>query len=140
MSHIEHEEGTVSGLAGKSILKTLDTVNDVQDLIEIIQTHLNRIVLSDTTEHWNSQPSLMSIKDTIYVYTDYRVISGENVPDIKIGDGTTPVIDLPFIDKALIAHVNDTISHTSQAEKTFWNNKVRCYSDDVNEKLIFTTN
>jgi len=135
-----YEKGNVAGLSGKTLLETVEDVDDIQELIAYIQQELQQIVISNTTEYWEEHPSIISKKNTFYVYTDYRAISGVNIPDIKLGDGTTPVVDLPFIDATLIDHINNTTMHTNQAEKEFWNNKVRCYSDDNNEKLIFTTN
>ena len=54
-------------------------------------------VLSNTTAAWNSDPYLISVKDTIYVYTDYATDHGTDIPALKVGDGVTAVKDLPFI-------------------------------------------
>lgn len=55
----------------------------------------------DTTENWNSNPSLVGERSHIYVYSDYKVeeIDGETVyiPAIKIGDGNSYLIDMPFV-------------------------------------------
>lgn len=87
-------------------------------------------VISATTEEWNSKPTLISIKDAVYVYTDFDVVDGQPVPNIKIGDGQAYLIDLPFIASAGI----------SQQQVDFWNNKVSA-SIDINdpENLIFST-
>lgn len=90
----------------------------------------SHVILYGTTAEWNAQPTLVSEANIMYVYTDYRVEDGQNIPNIKIGDGLAYLIDLPFMNMDVTA-----------AEKTFWNDKVRCYLDDVNiENLIFTTN
>ena len=43
----------------------------------------NHEILMGTTAGWNAQPTLISSKDTIYVYTDYDTDeSGNDVPNI----------------------------------------------------------
>ena len=103
------------------------------------------VVLSDTTENWNKQASLISEFNTIYVYVDHQTKTDEEgkeiwIPGIKIGAGKAYLIDLPFSDELMIAHINDLGIHVTPAEKEFWNNKVRTYMDIVEgEQLVFTT-
>ena len=67
--------------------------------------------------------------------------SGQNIPGIKVGDGNAYLIDMPFTDCLYKQHIEDTVSHITAAERTAWNNKVRCYMDTLDEeRLIFTTN
>lgn len=61
-------------------------------------------VLVGTSEYWDSQLTLLSSQDTVYVYSDRG---------IKIGDGVTYLYELPFF----------SISVT-EAEKNYWNDKV----------------
>lgn len=63
--------------------------------VEIID---RKYVLSNTTEGWNSFPELVGKENYIYVYTDYKTVDNVNVPGLKIGDGTTLLADLPFVD------------------------------------------
>ena len=57
-----------------------------------------------------------------------------------MGDGLAYVIDLPFSDKILYEHLEDTERHITNDERTFWNNKVRCFiSESDDGKLVFTT-
>ena len=55
----------------------------------------------DTTENWNNNPSLVGERSHIYIYSDYKVeeIDDETVyiPAIKIGDGNSYLIDMPFV-------------------------------------------
>lgn len=55
----------------------------------------------DTTESWNSKPLLIGERSHIYIYSDYGTteIGGETVmvPAMKVGDGTSYLIDMPFI-------------------------------------------
>ena len=109
------------------------------DLGEVYQTGDCK-VLYNTSEYWNSHPQLISKKGYLYVYSDYKQVDGQDVAGIKAGDGTSYLIDMPFIDKPLDAHIADTIKHITNEERAFWNNKVRCFIDPENEKnLVFTT-
>lgn len=93
------------------------------------QKYIKQIV-SGTTEYWNSQVMLISHKDVAYVYTDWSVIDGVEVPNIKVGDGKAYLIDLPFIGGAGVT--------PEQIE--FWNNKVSVMIDPGNaENAIFYT-
>lgn len=98
-------------------------------------------VLYASTATWNSQPQLVSARGYIYIYSDYRQDEhGQNVAAMKVGDGSAYLIDMPFTDDLLYAHVADNVRHITQEEREFWNNKVRCYIDPLNEhRLIFTT-
>lgn len=98
-------------------------------------------VLINTTTYWNSQPRLKSVKGTIYVYSDHHDVSGQDIPGLKIGDGISFLIDMPFIEDFYQAHVDNEVIHVTQENKNFWNNKVRCYVDDENDpgNLVFTT-
>lgn len=98
-------------------------------------------VLYATTATWNSKPQLISAKGYIYIYSDYRQnIQGDNIASMKVGDGTSYLIDMPFTDDLLYAHVANEVRHITAEERDFWNNKIRCYIDPLNnEHLIFTT-
>lgn len=100
-------------------------------------------VFSNTTAGWNAQTTLKAKEGAIYIYTDYRHNDdNEPIAAFKIGDGTSYLIDMPFTDELVWDHINDTDIHITAAERIFWNNKVRCYIDTVEdgEDLIFTTN
>lgn len=97
----------------------------------------------DTTENWNSQLNLIGLAGHIYVYTDYQNVEGQLIPAIKIGDGSSYLIDSPVIignSAALDAHIHNSIVHITDEERTFWNNKMRAYTIDGEEKIVFTTN
>ena len=98
-------------------------------------------VWEKTTEEWNSEASLISVKGAFYIYTDYSTDDeGRNIPGIKIGDGLAYVIDLPFLSEPYDTHILNTIIHVTQKEKDFWNNKFRCYMNEEDiENLVFTT-
>lgn len=97
-------------------------------------------IFYNTTAYWNSRPDLISKHGYIYVYSDYKQVDNEDIAGIKVGDGTSYLIDMPFIDKPLDAHIADTVAHVTAQEREFWNNKVRCFIDPNNEQnIIFTT-
>ena len=101
-------------------------------------------IYSDTTAHWNANPKLISEKNKAYVYLDHESIEEDGktkwIPGVKIGDGKAYLIDLPFTDEVMIAHIRNLGIHVTPEEKEFWNNKVRTYMDTVEgEQLVFTT-
>lgn len=99
-------------------------------------------ILSDTTDNWELYPNTISEKNTIYIYTDYQINDDLTyVPGIKIGDGESTIVELPFIDDYINSRItNILLNAITEEERQFWNNKVRCYMDENNsETLIFTT-
>lgn len=99
--------------------------------------HINKnSVKRGTTEFWNSQLELIAQNNIFYVYDD------EDMPiRIKLGDGKAYLIDMPFLDAEMVAHMGDEVIHITEAEREKWNGKVRCYIDESDaEHLIFTTN
>lgn len=50
---------------------------------------LNKI---DTSNKWNEQKNFKPLKGEFVIYQDE-----ENSPKVKVGDGTTPINELPFI-------------------------------------------
>lgn len=111
----------------------------IQTLEQYLNANLTKQVRFDTTANWNSQTTLVSEANTIYIYTDHGTSSeGYDIAGIKVGDGMAYVVDLPFIDEAVTEHIADSNIHVTPAEKAFWNNKVRCYLTGT-EQLIFTT-
>lgn len=111
----------------------------IQTLQDYLNANLDKQVIFDTTAGWSAQTSLVSKKDTLYVYTDHKTdAQGNKVAGIKAGDGLAYVVDLPFTDAICTEHIADSTRHITQTERDFWNNKVRCYYAGT-EQLIFTT-
>lgn len=51
----------------------------------------------NTTEGWDSQPSLIAKEKAVYFYWDHKTDKeGNPIPGVKIGDGVTLLKDLPF--------------------------------------------
>lgn len=143
------------GSGNYELLRNKPQINGVTLLGNVLLPDLGlRAVYYGTTQDWNSQVMLESEAGVVYIYSDYKTIikDGQEVtiPSVKIGDGTSYLIDLPFVSEVnldaisdltdqLLDHINDATVHVTQAEKTFWNNKVttQLMIDDP-ENLILT--
>lgn len=106
----------------------------------------------DTRAHWNAATGFIPLEGEVIIYTDYSsYTTTENnetitryVPNFKVGDGTTYVQDLPFVDKELrdmlIAHINNLDIHVTRNDKAFWNNKLNYDSARDVEHRVLTNN
>lgn len=96
------------------------------------------IVSQNTSSGWADKPGYVPKKGEFCLYIDSSTL--------KIGDGSTPIVDLPFVkdnDVQRIAqrlddHINNTQIHITNAERLFWNAKLNY--DTNGEELIFTRN
>lgn len=88
-------------------------------------------VETHTTEYWQAHSSYIPAAGEIIVYSDRN----NNIPGIKIGDGLTYVVDLPFIDDTIMTHINDATIHVSAEDRAFWDNKINCEDTVENEVL-----
>ena len=99
-----------------------------------------------TTAQWVQQIDTIGQSNTFYIYTDRSQKEDEqgniiNYPGIKVGDGSSYLIDLPFVDEIFDDHIHNMDIHVTLAEKEFWNNKVRTQDSEIDQQnLIFTTN
>lgn len=102
-------------------------------------------VYYDTTASWDAQATLIAEEAGIYIYSDYQIYEDEFgnqtvIAGIKIGDGSSYLIDMPFVtdnmSAALINHIADNIVHISAVERAFWNNKVSAYLDHSSDELL----
>lgn len=112
--------------------------------------HDRLIYYSKTKEQWNMNPTLVSEKDVLYIYTNYKIVEkdGEEIviPGLKVGDGKGYLIDLPFInnvgsediEQLLMDHINNHSIHVTQEEKIFWNNKLNLSLHE--ENLVLNRN
>lgn len=157
--------GVISGLInhGDALIGTLQyggsggsgtwNYNDLQNLPELNGVVLkgNKTsedyslpkVLFNSTEYWTNHSSLVSEKNTIYVYTDYKQTQdGYYIAGVKVGDGSAYIVDLPFSDMLMEQHMTDATIHVTPEDKEFWNNKINVVDDMqlVNGTLIFNRN
>lgn len=109
------------------------------------------IVSENTTAGWNSTPLYLPKLGEICVYTDHTTVQDDmghdiTYPGIKIGDGNSYLIDMPFVGddirylllQRIKSHEDNTIVHITQEERVFWNNKLNLDVDD--EELILNRN
>ena len=128
---------TVTG----SITGTLSGGSKLSGALSIPQTITKNTVLFATTEEWNAQTLLIASEGVFYVYSDHGTdADGNDVPGVKIGDGTSYLIDMPFVGDdiaaTLAAHIADTIVHITADEREAWNGKLT--ADIDGENLIFS--
>lgn len=86
------------------------------------------IVLFDTYEGWSAKGNSISQSGVVYVYTNYHTIddSGSRLvyPGVKIGDGTTKINSLSFInpvDPRILRHISNSVIHITSSERNTWN-------------------
>lgn len=109
------------------------------------------LVSENTTAGWNSNPQYLPKAGEICIYTDYATIKddlGNDIvcPGIKVGDGDSYLIDMPFVGdetrylllQQIRAHEQNMAIHVSPTDRTFWNNKLNYVA--VGEELIFNRN
>lgn len=115
-----------------------------------------RGIYCDRTENWNAQIDFIGRDGAIYIYSDYSTEKDGaggtvNVPSIKIGDGSTPLIDRPFVaaqfaeavtdivSESVIAKLNDDRMIVTQEDREKWDRKVTCLLDPDNYgNIIFS--
>lgn len=109
------------------------------------------IVSENTTAGWNSNPQYLPKAGEICIYTDYMTIQddlGNDIvcPGIKVGDGNSYLIDMPFVGdetrylllRRIQQHEDNIAMHIQPGEREFWNNKLNY--DVTSEVLILTRN
>ena len=108
----------------------------------------NLVYHSGTTAQWNAE-IFISEKDVLYIYTDYKAITKNNqeyfLPGLKVGDGVSYLIDLPFLNEnensvfnqTVVDHMNNDTAHITEGQRTFWNDKLNYDESQLqNETLV----
>lgn len=142
----------IQPIAGLDAINTQKALEKLNEKIDIVQSS----ILYDTKAHWDSQPSLRTKANTIYVYTDAftYTVDGQQVvvAGIKVGDGNAYLIDVAFItdylanaivelNQTVQNHLDDNVRHITSAERTKWNNKINYeLSEEDQELLIINRN
>lgn len=139
----------VTGVSDYNELQNKPSINDVplQDNVTLQQLGLQGIYYN-TKAGWNSQPSLIAEEGAIYIYKDYSTISDgnttKNVPALKIGDGTSYLIDMPIVNgdiaDILSEHISNVVIHVTSDDKTFWNNKSSAYIQPNETETLVLSN
>ena len=104
------------------------------------------IYYSNSKENWDLNPNFLSEKNVLYIYTNYAIVNKDNkeiaIPGLKIGDGKSYLIDLPFVNDSsnfneiLIDHINNNVIHISAYDRLFWNNKLNLTLREQEQNLI----
>ena len=107
-----------------------------------------RGIYYDTKANWDANSTLIAEEGAIYIYKDYQIIYDDHgnpsfIPGVKIGDGTSYLIDMPYVSDAmaseLLSHINNTDIHITPVERTFWNSKVSSFIDhEDGENLVLS--
>lgn len=101
-----------------------------------------------TTQYFEEHHTTVYAEGTIIVFSDYKKDEQEqDVPGIKIADGVTRVLDLPFINQdADIQELEERVDEvesdveTLNTKSTTWDNKVNIEDNIQDETLVFTRN
>lgn len=116
-----------------------------------LKNNLNNkmIYYSKKKAEWDLNKDLISQKNVLYIYSDYKSVNKDTeqvfIPGLKIGDGTTYLIDLPFIndtaggskiEQMILDHINNNVIHISAEERNFWNNKLNLLLQPETQTLI----
>ena len=123
-------------------LSNSEVYNKISALNQALGTKAN--IQIKTTNEWKQYIDLISQPNIFYIYTDRYTKEDEEghiikYPGIKVGDGSSYLIDLPFVDDLFYDHIHNMNIHVTLAEKQFWNNKVRTQDSELDEQnLIFT--
>ena len=132
-----------------SRLKVGDGTTPVIDLPFIDSNSVNGInIWAKTTSEWNNKINYIPAAGTIIIYLDYKTVEKDtenimNIAGLKIGDGNSYLIDLPFLgelDQSFYDHINNTTVHITTAERQFWNNKLNCENQIIEETLFLNRN
>lgn len=133
-----------------SRLKVGDGMTPVVDLPFIgAQSMSNVDIKAYTKDFWDQNRDYIPKMGEIAIYLNYKYINKEDgsqigVAGLKIGDGKTYLIDLPFlgdVDQSKFdEHIQNTTIHITQAERDFWNNKLNCENMIIEETLFLNRN
>lgn len=108
--------------------------------------HNKLVYYSNSKQMWNLEPQLISEKDVLYIYTDYKTVNIDDeqitIPGLKIGDGKSYLIDLPFFNDIsnfndiFMDHINNKVIHVSAEDRIFWDNKLNLFLREQEQNLI----
>ena len=97
-----------------------------------------RLFSENTVEGWSAMSLYVPKVGEICLYSD--------LSKIKIGDGSVPIVDLPFInsedmaniERAIIEHTDNNQIHVTTEDRQFWNAKLNYTING--EELILNRN
>ncbi len=106
--------------------------SELLEVQEELRKEIRSVVLYGTSEMWASTPRFVPYRGQVIVWTDRGSGLRPDAMGIKIGDGTTYNIDLPFVGDDVVetivgiisAHVGNNEAHVSADDRRRWNHKV----------------
>jgi hypothetical protein len=105
----------------RGLREVWDIINGQNSLIvskiKDIQKRATVGLYADSTSGWAENESKISEAGALYIYTDAEAFNGKVIAKVKIGDGTSSLADLSFIDAPYSAHIADRDIHFTAAER-----------------------
>lgn len=113
-------DAPINGELKRTLINPNVDVDGLEDLVQIYYDVENQ--------------DQISRKNSLYIFNQ-----AGHAPRIKIGDGSSLIKDLVYLDNDLNEHEKNSTIHTSSVEKAKWNNKLGIdYSAINEEEVIFT--
>lgn len=113
-------DAPVNGELKRTLINPDVDIDGLEDLVQIYYDVENQ--------------NQVSRKNSLYIFNQVG-----RAPRIKIGDGSSLIKDLIYLDSDLNEHEENSTIHTSSVEKAKWNNKLGIdYSAIDEEEVIFT--
>ena len=100
--------------------------DEIRLLTPVVHTTA-KVTIADTAT-WAERTTFVPKDGEICIWSDKQVIDGVNYPGIKIGNGTSYVLDLPFFGDNTTAmilefineHIGDSVVHITAEERSHW--------------------
>lgn len=115
----------------RGLREVWDIINGQNSLIvskiKDIQKRTTVGLYADSTSGWEENESKISEAGALYIYTDAETFNGKVIAKVKIGDGTSSLADLSFIDAPYSAHIADKDIHMTAEERAKWNDEISAF-------------
>lgn len=115
----------------RGLREVWDIINGQNSLIvskiKDIQKRATVGLYADSTSGWAENESKISEAGALYIYTDAMTFNGKVIAKVKIGDGTSSLADLSFIDAPYSAHIADKDIHLTAEERAKWNDEISAF-------------
>lgn len=115
----------------RGLREVWDIINGQNSLIvskiKDIQKRTTVGLYADSTSGWAENESKISEAGALYIYTDAETFNGKVIAKVKIGDGTSSLADLSFIDAPYSARIADKDIHMTAEERAKWNDEISAF-------------
>lgn len=127
----------------RGLREVWDIINGQNSLIvskiKDIQKRVTVGLYADSTSGWAENESKISEAGALYIYTDAETFNGKVIAKVKIGDGTSSLADLSFIDAPYSAHIADKDIHFTAEERAQWNDEISAFVTAAEESADTAT-